>query len=82
LRPERDDLEEKNILKGTDVAPSLQAARAALEKEQLADSLGHKLAERPDVAELHEKHIIEGEAEAAAEHEAEAAAEHEAAADE
>jgi len=65
LRPDQHDLEDKNILKGSDVAPSLQATRAALEKEQLVDTLGHKLSERPDVAELQDKHIIEAGAEAA-----------------
>jgi len=58
MRPEKDDLENRNILKDDSVAPSLQAAKASLEKEQLADLLEKQVASRPDAAELVEKHIL------------------------
>ncbi|KAG8920215.1 hypothetical protein FRC00_010324, partial [Tulasnella sp. 408] len=35
LRPEREELVERNILKNTNVAPSLQAAQADLERARL-----------------------------------------------
>jgi len=58
-RPEREDLEQKNILKVATVAPALQAARLELEKGLIADSLESKMAARPDRADLLEKGLLE-----------------------
>jgi len=57
-RPDQDSLEQRNILKDTDVAPSLAAKKAELEKEQLADSLSKKVAERPKEDALKEKGVL------------------------
>jgi hypothetical protein len=54
-------LENRNILKAGNVAPSLQAAQAALAHEQLADSLEKKIAARPDIEELKHKGVISEE---------------------
>jgi len=58
LRPERNELVEKNILKNTSVAPSLQAAQAELERAQLEDQLESKLQRRPTVDELVKEGIL------------------------
>jgi hypothetical protein len=58
-RPEREDLEQKNILKGTTVAPALQATRLELEKGRIADTLETKMATRPDRSDLLEKGVLE-----------------------
>jgi len=41
-RSEKEDLENRNILKPGNVAPSLQATQLALEHERIADSLEKK----------------------------------------
>lgn len=46
-RPEAKSLEQLNILKDQQVAPSLQQAKADLEKAKLSDSLEKGLNQRP-----------------------------------
>ncbi|KIO32287.1 hypothetical protein M407DRAFT_241536 [Tulasnella calospora MUT 4182] len=58
LRPERDELVERNILKNTSVAPSLQAAQADLERARLEDKLEQKLQARPKPDELVKEGIL------------------------
>ncbi|KAG8953527.1 hypothetical protein FRC04_002369 [Tulasnella sp. 424] len=58
LRPEREELVERNILKNTSVAPSLQAAQADLERAQLEDKLEQKLQARPKPDELVKEGIL------------------------
>jgi len=58
LRPERNELVEKGILKNTNVAPSLQAAQAELEKAQLENALQAKLQKRPTADELVKEGIL------------------------
>ncbi|KAG8910524.1 hypothetical protein FRC01_006287 [Tulasnella sp. 417] len=60
LRPEREELVERNILKNTNVAPSLQAAQADLERARLENALEHKLQARPKVDELVKEGILNG----------------------
>jgi len=55
-RSDKEDLEERNILRQGNVAPSLQAVQQQLEKEQLFDTLGKKLENRPPEEQV--KHII------------------------
>jgi len=57
-RPDKEDLQERNILKDDSVAPALQAAKEALEHEIIADSLEKKLAQRPDKEDLEERNIL------------------------
>ncbi|KIJ49484.1 hypothetical protein M422DRAFT_27850 [Sphaerobolus stellatus SS14] len=52
LRPEKQDLVDKNILKDSNVAPSLQAAQAELQRSQLEDKLDYALQHRPKPEEL------------------------------
>ncbi|KAF8585941.1 hypothetical protein K439DRAFT_1282633, partial [Ramaria rubella] len=52
LRPEKKDLVERNILKDSNVAPALQAARADLQRSQLEDKLDQALQQRPNPEEL------------------------------
>merc|ERR1711916_414809 len=58
MRPEKDDLENKNILKDDHVAPALQAAQESLKKEKIAQSLATKIAHRPDAEDLENKNIL------------------------
>ncbi|KAG8990928.1 hypothetical protein FRB90_001547 [Tulasnella sp. 427] len=58
LRPERDELVERNILKNTSVAPSLQAAQADLERARLENQLEAKLQSRPKPDELVKEGIL------------------------
>lgn len=51
-RPDRQELEEKNILKPGNLAPALQARRDELQKSQLADKLEGRLERRPEKDEL------------------------------
>ncbi|KAI8815802.1 uncharacterized protein EV422DRAFT_340934 [Fimicolochytrium jonesii] len=57
-RPEKEALEELNILKNTSVDPSLAAAQERLRKSQLADTLDSRLRDRPDVDQLRERRIL------------------------
>jgi len=58
-RPDRSELVEKNILKGTNVAPGLQAAQAELERAQLEDKLEGMLQARPTPEELVKEGILQ-----------------------
>jgi hypothetical protein len=49
-----------HLSQDTNVAPALQAAQEALEKERLADALGKKLEHRPAVGELVDHNILKG----------------------
>lgn len=57
-RPDRHELEEKNILKPGNLAPSLQAARDELQKSQLADKLEGRLERRPERDDLVSRGIL------------------------
>ncbi|KAL1916920.1 uncharacterized protein VTP21DRAFT_5117 [Calcarisporiella thermophila] len=57
-RPEASDLVERNVLKDTHVAPSLQSHAVELERNRLSDELDHKLEKRPDPKELVERNIL------------------------
>jgi len=58
-RAEKEDLENRNILREGNVAPALQATQQQLQKEQLQDTLEKKLENRPEKEEV--KHILEVE---------------------
>ncbi|KAI0758328.1 hypothetical protein BC629DRAFT_1124610 [Irpex lacteus] len=66
LRPDKNDLIERNILKDDKVAPSLQAARDKLQRSQLEDKLDQALLQRPKREELIREGILESEASAPA----------------
>ncbi len=57
-RPSAKELQEKNILKSTAIAPSLQQATIELEKQQLEDKLANKIAHRPEPEELKQRNIL------------------------
>ncbi|KAJ3147667.1 hypothetical protein HDU86_007915 [Geranomyces michiganensis] len=57
-RPEKEQLEELNILKPTSVDPSLAAAQERLRKSQLQDVLDSRLRERPDMDQMLERRIL------------------------
>ncbi|TPX62061.1 hypothetical protein PhCBS80983_g00617 [Powellomyces hirtus] len=57
-RPEKEQLEELNILKNTSIDPSLAAAQERLRKSQLVDVLDSRLRDRPDVDQLCERRIL------------------------
>jgi hypothetical protein len=57
-RPERQELQDRNILKDGSVAPALQAARDQLQRSQLEDQLDHKLMQRPRPEELVKSGIL------------------------
>ena len=57
-RPTAKELQDKNILKDTKVAPGLQAAQSELEKARVGDALDAKLGNRPDAADLESKGIL------------------------
>lgn len=60
IRTSRDDLVGKNIIKEPtgSTAPSLAAAKLALEKEREKDSLAHKLDRRPSKTDLKLRNIL------------------------
>jgi len=58
-RPDRQELVDKNILKNSNVAPSLQAKQAELERSQLEDILENKLQARPSPEELVKEGILQ-----------------------
>jgi len=60
-RPEKAELVDRNILKGGEVAPALQAAKEQLERSQLEDKLGHALQRRPKPEELVKEGILQPE---------------------
>ncbi|KND00925.1 uncharacterized protein SPPG_04027 [Spizellomyces punctatus DAOM BR117] len=57
-RPEKEALEELNILKAGGIDPSLVAAQERLRKSQLSDTLDSRLRERPDPEQLAERRIL------------------------
>ncbi|CAE6480595.1 unnamed protein product [Rhizoctonia solani] len=57
-RPEKQDLVDRNILKDSKVAPSLQAAQEKLQRAQLEDKLGKALESRPKPEELVDHGIL------------------------
>jgi len=61
LRPDKSELVEKNILKSSSVAPSLQAAQADLERAQLENKLEGKLQARPKPEELVKEGILQAD---------------------
>ena len=65
-RPKLDDLEQRNIVKETKVAPTLVAKALELEKSQIKDKLEQKLERRLTKDELIKRKILTPEEEAAA----------------
>jgi len=59
-RPSLHELEERNIIKDTKVAPAIQSAKVELEKARLEDELSQKLAARPDPSSLIKERILHG----------------------
>jgi len=57
-RPDRQELQDRNILKEGNVAPALQAAREQLQRSQLEDKLDQKLLHRPKPEELVKSGIL------------------------
>jgi hypothetical protein len=57
-RPDRQELQDRNILKEGNVAPALQAARDQLQRSQLEDKLDQKLLQRPKPEELVKSGIL------------------------
>ncbi|THH16581.1 hypothetical protein EW146_g4082 [Bondarzewia mesenterica] len=51
-RPDKQELQDRNILKEDNVAPALQAAKERLQRSQLENKLGHALQQRPKPEEL------------------------------
>ncbi|KAH9057311.1 hypothetical protein EDB87DRAFT_1812026 [Lactarius vividus] len=60
-RPDRQELQDRNILKEGNVAPALQAARDQLQRSQLEDKLDQKLLHRPKPEELVKSGILRGD---------------------
>jgi hypothetical protein len=58
---ESSDIFPGNILSPTHAAPALQAQQKALERHMRADSLEHKLQQRPKPEELVKEGILEAE---------------------
>ncbi|KIJ67672.1 hypothetical protein HYDPIDRAFT_83104, partial [Hydnomerulius pinastri MD-312] len=57
-RPEKERLQDRNILKDDNVAPALQAAKEKLQRSQLEDKLSQALQQRPKPEELVDRGII------------------------
>jgi len=57
-RPDRQELQDRNILKEGNVAPALQAAREQLQRSQLEDKLDQKLLHSPKPEELVKSGIL------------------------
>jgi len=60
-RPERQELQDRNILKEGNVAPAIQAARDQLQRSQLEDKLDQKLLQRPKPEELVKSGILQAD---------------------
>ncbi|KAH9040050.1 hypothetical protein EDB85DRAFT_1926831 [Lactarius pseudohatsudake] len=60
-RPDRQELQDRNILKEGNVAPALQAARDQLQRSQLEDKLDQKLLHRPKPEELVKSGILKAD---------------------
>ncbi|KAI0283665.1 hypothetical protein BGY98DRAFT_911407, partial [Russula aff. rugulosa BPL654] len=59
-RPDRQELQDRNILKEGNVAPALQAVREQLQRSQLEDKLDQALLNRPKPEELVKSGILLG----------------------
>jgi len=57
-RPDKQELQERNILKEDNVAPALQAAKERLQRSQLEDKLDQALQQRPKPEELVKEGIL------------------------
>ncbi|KLO18392.1 hypothetical protein SCHPADRAFT_845156 [Schizopora paradoxa] len=57
-RPEREELQDKNILKDASVAPSLVAKAEQLKKSKMEDALNSKLSQRPAPEHLVKEGIL------------------------
>ncbi|KAJ1665306.1 hypothetical protein IW140_006016 [Coemansia sp. RSA 1813] len=57
-RPTREELEEHNVLRKTNVAPALQAKEMELQRSRLEDKLEHKLECRPTREELEQHNVL------------------------
>ncbi|KAJ2402012.1 hypothetical protein GGI23_001010 [Coemansia sp. RSA 2559] len=57
-RPTREELEDHNVLRKTNVAPALQAKEMELERSRLEDKLEHKLEGRPTREELEDHNVL------------------------
>ncbi|ETW81041.1 hypothetical protein HETIRDRAFT_427857 [Heterobasidion irregulare TC 32-1] len=57
-RPDKQELQGRNILKEDNVAPALQAAKERLQRSQLEDKLDHALQQRPKPEELVKEGIL------------------------
>ncbi|KAL4792248.1 hypothetical protein BDV19DRAFT_392248 [Aspergillus venezuelensis] len=57
-RPDPQDLKDRHILLDTNVAPSIQAMRQKLDRQQVSDNLKKNLESRPEREELVERHIL------------------------
>eukprot|EP00128_Syssomonas_multiformis_P018966 Colp12_sorted_trinity150504_noHs@18048 len=57
-RPEQQELVDRNILHGGNVAPSLQQAQDELKKRKIEDTLNDKLSHRPEEADLVAHNIL------------------------
>ncbi|KAI0030778.1 hypothetical protein K488DRAFT_15722, partial [Vararia minispora EC-137] len=57
-RPDKHELQERNILKDDSVAPALQAAKERLQRSQLEDQLDQKMKTRPKPEEVVKKGIL------------------------
>jgi len=60
-RPDRQELQDRNILKEGNIAPALQAAREQLQRSQLEDKLDQKLLQRPKPEELVKSGILKAD---------------------
>jgi hypothetical protein len=58
MRPDKQELVERNILKDESLAPSLVAAAEKLKRSQLEDKLGHSIQQRPRPEELIKEGIL------------------------
>jgi len=61
LRPEKQELVDRNILKDDKVAPALQAAKEQLQRAQLEDKIDYGLQHRPKADDLVEKGILQAD---------------------
>ncbi|KAL4935759.1 hypothetical protein BDV06DRAFT_206312 [Aspergillus oleicola] len=57
-RPDPQNLKDRHILLDTNVAPSIQAMRQKLDRQQVSDNLKKNLECRPEREELVERHIL------------------------
>ncbi|KAG9094789.1 hypothetical protein FS749_011837 [Ceratobasidium sp. UAMH 11750] len=57
-RPDKKELVDRNILKGSTAAPALQATQERLQRAQLQDKLDHALQSRPKPEELVNEGIL------------------------